>query len=267
MADLSGRVAVVTGAGTGIGRAIALRLAAQGAAVGLMGRRSAPLAEVAAQAGPARVVAADVSRRAAVDAAFAEIAAELGPLHIVVANAGAGGPNQDGPEDRWDEILRANLDGAYYCLRAFKRHMAPADTAAESGARHAIVISSCVARFGAAGISAYSAAKAGQLGLVRSLAVEWAPQVLVNAICPGWVETQMAAERMREMGEAQARAAGRAPDAESAAAARAELLGALPLQRISQPQEIAALVEFLCSPGAAAFTGQAFDPNNGAWMG
>lgn len=268
MADLSGRVAVVTGAGTGIGRAIALRLAAQGAALGLIGRREAPLAEVAAQAGPARVVAADVSRRGAVDAAFAEIAAELGPLHMVVANAGAGGPNQDGPEDRWDEILRANLDGAYYCLRAFKRHMEAADTAAQTGARrHAIVISSCVARFGAAGISAYSAAKAGQLGLVRSLAVEWAPQVLVNAICPGWVETQMAAERMREMGEAQARAEGRAPDAESAAAARAELIGALPLQRISQPEEIAALVEFLCSPGAAAFTGQAFDPNNGAWMG
>lgn len=274
MADLSGRVAVVTGAGTGIGRAIALRLAEQGAAVGLIGRRRAPLAEVAAQADPARVVAADVSRRGAVDAAFAEIAAELGPLHIVVANAGAGGPNQDGPEDRWDEILRANLDGAYYCLRAFRRHMAPpppgaADmAAAQPGARrHAIVISSCVARFGAAGISAYSAAKAGQLGLVRSLAVEWAPQVLVNAICPGWVETQMAADRMREMGEAQARAEGRAPDAESAAAARAELIGALPLQRISQPQEIAALVEFLCSPGAAAFTGQAFDPNNGAWMG
>jgi len=266
VADLSGRVAVVTGAGTGIGRAIALRLSAQGAAVGLLGRRRAPLAEVAAQAvGPARVVAADVSRRGEVDAAFAEIAAELGPLHIVVANAGAGGPNQDGPDDRWDEILRANLDGAYYCLRAFRRHMAAA--AASGERRHAIVISSCVARFGAPGISAYSAAKAGQLGLVRSLAVEWAPQVLVNAICPGWVETQMAADRMREMGEAQARAAGRAPDAESAAAARAELIGALPLQRISQPEEIAALVEFLCSPGAAAFTGQAFDPNNGVWMG
>ncbi|MDD9801525.1 MAG: SDR family NAD(P)-dependent oxidoreductase [Deltaproteobacteria bacterium] len=270
MADLSGRVAVVTGAGTGIGRAIALRLAEQGAAVGLIGRRESPLAEVAAQAGPARVVAADVSRRGAVDAAFAEIAAELGPLHIVVANAGAGGPNQDGPEDRWDEILRANLDGAYYCLRAFMRHMAPPTPAepTESGARrHAVVISSCVARFGTGGISAYSAAKAGQLGLVRALAVEWAPQVLVNAICPGWVETQMAADRMREIGEAQARAQGRAPDAGSAAAARAELIGALPLQRISQPEEIAALVEFLCSPGAAAFTGQAFDPNNGAWMG
>jgi len=265
VADLSGRVAVVTGAGTGIGRAIALRLAAQGAAVGLVGRRRAPLAEVAAQAGPARVVAADVSRRGEVDAAFAEIAAELGPLHIVVANAGAGGPNQDGPEDRWDEILRANLDGAYYCLRAFRRHMAAATPQGER--RHAIVISSCVARFGAPGISAYSAAKSGQLGLVRSLAMEWAPQVLVNAICPGWVETQMAADRMREMGEDLARAEGRAPDAESAAAARAGLIGALPLQRISQPEEIAALVEFLCSPGAAAFTGQAFDPNNGAWMG
>ena len=121
------------------------------------------------------------------------------------------------------------------------------------------MISSCVARFGVPGISAYSAAKAGQLGLVRSLAMELAPErVLVNAICPGWVETRMAAERIREIAGEQGR-----PHDE----VREELVGAVPLQRMSEPDEIAALVEFLVSEGGVAFTGQTFDPNNGAWMG
>jgi NAD(P)-dependent dehydrogenase (short-subunit alcohol dehydrogenase family) len=125
--------------------------------------------------------------------------------------------------------------------------------------RCAVVVSSCVARFGVPGIAAYSAAKAGQLGLVRSLAAELAPRgVRVNAICPGWVETEMAEQRMREI------AAELGRDYESV---RRELVAAVPLQRISEPEEIAGLVEFLCSPDAAGFTGQTFDPNNGAWMG
>jgi NAD(P)-dependent dehydrogenase (short-subunit alcohol dehydrogenase family) len=253
--ELSGRVAVVTGAGTGIGRAIALELSRRGASLGLIGRTRAPLEAVAGEAkGETCIATADVRERRAVDAAFDAIRARFGPLHAVVANAGAGGPNAPGPGDRWDEIVRTNLDGAYFTLRAFERHLAPAD-----GPRHALVISSCVARFGVAGISAYSAAKAGQLGLVRSLAAEWAPQqVLVNAICPGWVETQMAELRMTEIGAALGK---------SYPEARRELLAGVPLQRISEPEEIASLVAFLLSPAAAGFTGQAFDLNNGAWMG
>ncbi len=120
-------------------------------------------------------------------------------------------------------------------------------------------MSSCVARFGVAGIAAYSAAKAGQLGLTRSLAMELAPDgVRVNAICPGWVETEMAEARMTELGEMEGRAY---PDQ------RTELLGQVPLQRITAPEEIGELAAFLCSPAAAAFTGQAFDPNDGQWMG
>jgi NAD(P)-dependent dehydrogenase (short-subunit alcohol dehydrogenase family) len=253
--DLSGRVAVVTGAGTGIGRAIALELSRLGAALGLVGRTRATLEAVAGEAkGESCVATADVSDRAAVDAAFAAIRGRLGPLHAVVANAGVGGPNDLGGGDRWSEIVRTNLDGAYYTLRAFERNLADGP-----GFRHAIVISSCVARFGVPGISAYSAAKAGQLGLVRSLAVELAPKrVLVNAICPGWVETQMAADRMGEIG---------AGLGKSYPEVRRELLAAVPLQRISEPEEIAGVVSFLLSPAAAGFTGQAFDPNNGAWMG
>lgn len=255
MTDLSGRAAVITGAGTGIGRAIALRLSARGAAVALLGRTRATLEAVAGEAkGETRVISCDVRERASVDAAFAEAARALGPLSIAVANAGIGGPNDLGGGDRWDAIVRTNLDGAYFTLRAFEARLAPGPAY-----KHAIVISSCVARFGVPGISAYSAAKAGQLGLVRSLAAELAPKrVLVNAICPGWVETQMAVERMTEIGAGMGKGYREA---------KAELLAGVPLQRISEPDEIAGLVEFLCGPAGVSFTGQAFDPNNGAWMG
>jgi NAD(P)-dependent dehydrogenase (short-subunit alcohol dehydrogenase family) len=253
--DLSRRVAVVTGAGTGIGRAIALRLSACGASVALLGRTRATLEAVAGEAkGETRVIACDVQERASVDAAFAEAASAFGPLHIAIANAGIGGPNDLGGGDRWDAIVRTNLDGAYFSLRAFEAQLAPGPAY-----KHAIVISSCVARFGVPGISAYSAAKAGQLGLVRSLAAELAPKrVLVNAICPGWVETQMAIDRMTEIGSDLGK---------GYAEVRSELLAGVPLGRISEPEEVAGLVAFLLSPAATAFTGQAFDLNNGAWMG
>ena len=255
MSSLAGRTALVTGAGSGIGRATALRLAREGAKVALLGRTASTLESVAAEAGgESCVLTADVCDRAAVDAAFAEAARRLGPLHVLVANAGVGGPDELDGRCRFDEIVRTNLHGAYHSIRAFEARLAPGPAP-----RHAIVISSCVARFGVAGIAAYSAAKAGQLGLVRSLAVELAPLgVRVNAICPGWVETGMAEDRMREI------AAERGASYERT---RAELLAEVPLGRISDPEEIAGLVAFLCSDDAVAFTGQAFDPNNGSFMG
>lgn len=253
MTGLDGRAALVTGAGTGIGRAIALRLSRAGAKVALLGRTAERLEKVAAEAvGDTLCLAADVRDRARVDAAFAEARERLGPLHVLVANAGIGGPNELDGEDRFDDIVATNLHGAYYSVRAFERHVPAGDDPL-----HVVVISSCVARFGVPGISAYSAAKAGQLGLVRSLAAELAPRVRVNAICPGWVETGMAEERMREIGEE----TGVGYDE-----ARRDLLAAVPLGRITDADEIAGLVEFLCSPDGASFTGQTFDPNNGAWM-
>lgn len=255
MSALAGRVAVVTGAGSGIGRAVALRLSRAGAAVALLGRSRAPLEETAGAAkGETFVQTADVRDRASVDEAFDAAAHRLGKLHLLVANAGAGGPDVVDGEDRFDDIVRTNLHGAYYSARAFERHLAPGPAP-----RHIVVISSCVARFGVPGIAAYSAAKAGQLGLVRSLAAELAPQgVRVNAILPGWVDTSMAEARMREI----AGELGK-PYEET----RRELLAGVPLQRMSEPDEIAGVVEFLASDAAAGFTGQGFDPNNGAWMG
>ena len=255
MADLVGRNVVVTGAGTGIGRAIALGLVRRGAAVALLGRRREPLEEVATQVSGRSVLATvDVRDAHAVDAAFAAAADALGPLHALVANAGVGGPNQPGADDRWDEVVRTNLDGTYHSVRAFERRLAPGP-----GYRHAVLISSCLARFGVPGYTAYCASKAGLLGMTRALALEWAERgVLVNAICPGWVDTEMARAGM------QAIADGTGQPLEQA---RREALALVPLRRMSEPEEIAETVAFLLGPGGSSFTGQALDPNCGSWMG
>ncbi len=253
--DFRGRVAVVTGGGTGIGRAAAHALSARGARLVLLGRRTAPLEETAREVDTETLcLSVDVRDRTAQEEAFAHAAETLGPLHILVANAGIGGPDVWRGEDRFEDIVRTNLDGAYYSIRAFLAHAAP-----PSEPRHIVVMSSCVARFGVAGIAAYSAAKAGQLGLVRSFAMELAPEnIRVNAICPGWVETQMAEDRMTELGELEGR---------GYAEQRNALLEQVPLARITEASEIGELSAFLCSEAAAAFTGQAFDPNDGQWMG
>jgi NAD(P)-dependent dehydrogenase (short-subunit alcohol dehydrogenase family) len=255
MEDHRGRSVVVTGAGTGIGRAIALRLSAEGARVALIGRRRGLLEQVAAEAkGETLIAAADVRERAQVEAAFEAAAARFGPLDALVANAGVGGPNQPGPDDRWDEVVRTDLDGTYFSIRAFERRLAPGPAE-----RHCVVISSCLARFGVPGYTAYCAAKAGLLGLVRALALEWAERgVLVNAICPGWTDTEMARAGMQAIADG---------TGQGFEAARAGALDLVPTKRMSAPDEIAALVSFLLGPGGRSFTGQSLDPNGGSWMG
>ncbi len=253
--SFEGRNVVVTGAGTGIGRAIALRLSGAGANVALLGRRKALLDEVAAEApGKTHVVSVDVREAEAQAAAFEEVSASFGPLHALVANAGAGGPNEPGPEDRWDEVVRTNLDGTYHSIRAFEQQLAPGPEP-----RHAVLISSCLARFGVPGYTAYCASKAGLLGMTRALALEWADRgVLVNAICPGWVDTEMARAGMQGIADA---------TGESFEEARAGAIDLVPLKRMSEPSEIAETVAFLMGPAGIAFTGQALDPNCGSWMG
>ena len=245
----------MTGAGTGIGRAIALRLATEGASVGLLGRRREKLVEVADDAeGETVVVPVDVRDRAAVDEAFASVAEELGPLHALVANAGLGGPNEPGADDRWNDVVRTNLDGSYHSLRAFEAHLAEG-----SDPRHCIFISSCLARFGVPGHTAYCASKAALLGLTRALALEWAERnVLVNAICPGWVDTEMARAGWQNLAD---------QSGQSLVEAKRDALAQVPLGRASEPDEIARLVSFLLGPGGRSFTGQSLDPNGGSWMG
>lgn len=251
---MKGKHVVVTGAGTGIGRAIAHRLSSEGASVTLLARDRKRLDRVAASLGaPAHVVSCDIRERGKVDRAVAEAAAALGPVHALVAASGLGGPNVDGPDDRFDELVRVNVNGTYYCCRAVVRHLADGPDA-----RHLVVISSVLARIAVPDYTGYSASKTALLGLVRSLAAELAPDnVQVNAICPGWVDTDMAWEGLDGI----AAATGGTREE-----AYREAMRAVPLGRMSQPEDIAGTVRWLLSPDARGVTGQAIDQNGGAWV-
>jgi NAD(P)-dependent dehydrogenase (short-subunit alcohol dehydrogenase family) len=249
---------IITGAGSGIGRAIATRLAADGAHVGLIARRREALEETAAicrEAGVKAVVAtADIMDKAAVDTAFAQVAAALGPLRGMVANSGVGGPNSPGEDDRFSELVQTNLVGTYHSLRAAQAHLA-----AGPEPRHLVAISSCLGRFGVPGYTGYCASKAGILGLIKALALEVAGDgVQANAVCPGWVDTEMAREGLDGMATAMATSQDQA---------LAMAMRAVPMGRMNQPSEIAGLVSWLVSADARGVIGQALDMNGGSWMG
>jgi NAD(P)-dependent dehydrogenase (short-subunit alcohol dehydrogenase family) len=235
---LEGKHVVVTGAGTGIGRAIAQRLAAEGARLTLMARDESRLRDIV----PGGVTkSVDIRDRDAVHAAFDE------QLDGLVANAGIGGPNAPGDGDRWDDIVQTNLSGSYWCVRAAEPLLA-------DGGR-IVVTSSILARIGVSGYTAYCASKAGLLGMVRAFAAELAPRgIQVNAVCPGWVNTDMAWQGLSEW-------PGLTPD-EAWEIAKQEV----PLRRMGEPEEIAGTVAWLLSPDALGVTGQGIDHNNGAWM-
>jgi NAD(P)-dependent dehydrogenase (short-subunit alcohol dehydrogenase family) len=176
-----------------------------------------------------------------------------GPVHALCANAGLGGPNEDGPGDRFDDLVATNLTGTYHCVRAVLPHLAPGPAA-----RHVVITSSILARIGVPGYTGYCASKAGLLGLTRSLAAELATdEIQVNAICPGWVETDMAWQGI----DAFAADTGRTREE-----AYAEAMREVPMGRMSQPEDIAGTVVWLLSPDARGVTGQAIDHNNGAFM-
>ncbi len=248
----------ITGASSGIGEAIARRLAAEGARVSLLARRVEALGAVAASIEAAGGVAAgfrcDVVEAASVDSAFAAAVARFGPVHAVVASSGVGGPNAAGAGDRFDTIVQTNLYGTYHTLRAAERSLAEGP-----GRRDIVVIASILARFGVPGYTAYCASKAALLGLVKVSALELAgANVQVNAVCPGWVETDMAWEGIDGM------AAGMGVSRQEALEVA---MRAVPLGRMGKPHEVAGLVAFLLSEDAAGVTGQTLDQNGGAWMG
>ncbi len=253
---------LITGAGSGIGRAIALRFAASGWTLSLTGRRAEALEETAAdcmEAG-AEVVwtgSCDIRDREAVYSAVAECADANGALHAVIANAGIGGPNlPDGHGsgvDRWDDLVATNLTGTYNTLRAAQRHLAEGPDA-----RHLVVVASILARIGVGGYTGYCASKAGLLGLTRALAVELAPSnIQVNAVCPGWVDTEMARSGITGIAEAMG---------VSWQAAYDHAMREVPLRRMSAPEDVAGLLHWLVSKDARGVTGQAIDINGGAFM-
>ena len=248
----------VSGAGSGIGRAIALRLAAEGARVTLLARDRGRLEKVAEQAGrsgarEARAIACDVRDAAAVERAFDEACERGGPLYAMVANAGIGGSNAAGAGDRFADLVATNLHGTYHCLRSAERRLMPGPRT-----RHLVAIASVLARLGVGGYTGYCASKAGVCGLVRALAVELAPRnVQVNAVLPGWVETDMARSGLEDMARAMQT---------SVEEARRIALSAVPLGRMGKPEDIAGLVAWLLSDDARGVTGASLDANNGALM-
>jgi ketoreductase len=251
----------ISGAGTGIGRAIALRLADAGTKLSLFARRAEPLEQTARlcrERNAAGVItqACDIAVREQVERSFEAFVHKHGPLTALVANAGIAGPNPHGPpgtQDRFQELVATNLLGTYFCLRAAQRRLA-----AGPAERHLVVIGSVLARIGVPEYSGYCASKAGLLGLVRSLAAELAPEgVRVNAVCPGWVETEMAWQGIDGM------AKGMGIPRE---AALAKAMERVPQGRMGTPEEVAGAVAWLLSPDARGMCGQALDLNGGAFM-
>lgn len=254
MAPQTGQHFVVSGAGTGIGRAIALRLAEDGATLTLLGRRLDPLAETAGLIdGDVGIASCDIRDAAAVDAAFASAAEVRGPLRGAVANAGIGGPNEAGPQDRFDDLVATNLNGTYHTLRAAQRHLV-----AGPEPRSLVAVASILGRFGVPGYTGYCASKTGILGLVRALAHELAADnIEVNALCPGWVDTEMAWQGIDAMAEGMGL---------SRHEAWQTAMAQVPMGRMSRPEDVAGVVAWLMSPDSRGVTGQGIDVNGGAWM-
>jgi NAD(P)-dependent dehydrogenase (short-subunit alcohol dehydrogenase family) len=240
---LKGRHALITGGGTGIGAAIARALAAEGAAVTLVGRRREQL-EIACT-GSGFFEVADVTDRAQVDAAIASARALQGPIAILVNNAGAAesAPFAKIDADGWRRMMAVNLDGVFNCCQA----ALPDLLAAEAG--RIVTIASTAGLKGYAYTAAYGASKHGAIGLMRALAAEFAKTSLTaNAVCPGFTDTDLVAEAVANIRDRTGRS-----DAE----ARAELARFNPQGRLVSPEEVAATVLWLCLPESQAINGQA----------
>jgi NAD(P)-dependent dehydrogenase (short-subunit alcohol dehydrogenase family) len=251
-APVQNRTALVTGAGRGIGRAVAVALAGAGHAVALTARSEAALVETAALCGPAHtvVIPADITAPGAVEHIFAAAEAALGPVEVLVANAGAAssGPLAAITDEEWQRQLDLNLTAPFRCVRRAVPGMVA------RGWGRIVVLGSTASKQGAPYIAAYAAAKHGVLGVVRSAAAELAKTgVTVNAVCPGFVDTPMTDGSVALIV---------AKTGRSADEARAVLAAAQPMNRLITPDEVAAAVMFcIASPGV---TGQGINVDGGA---
>jgi 3-oxoacyl-[acyl-carrier protein] reductase len=241
------RIALVTGASRGIGRACALDLAKAGAKVAVAARQIDKLEEVAneirAAGGEAFVVAMDLSSHDSIKEAFALVARDFGTVNILVNNAGV---TRDGlalrmkPAD-WDSVIQTNLSGTFFCIQQVLSPMIR-----ERWGR-IVNVSSVVGESGNAGQANYVASKAGVIGLTKALAQEMASRsVTVNAVAPGFIETDMTASLKDEV--------------------KAAVLGSIPLKRFGKAEDVAAAVRFLASEEAGYITGHVLDVNGGMYM-
>ena len=243
----------LTGAGSGIGRSIAKVLAERGYSLILLGRNLDNLQSAKVllkNSEQHQCQTCNIRNSAEIKRSLENVPS----LYGLIANAGIGGENRFGDQDRWGEIIDTNLTGTYQtiqaCLPLIKKDRAPF--------KKIIIISSILARLGVPGYSAYCASKAGLLGLTRSLAAEHSGDgILINALCPGWVNTEMAQEGLQGFADAL--------DISKDQAYK-EAMKPVPLGKMSQPDEVAKLVAFLVSEEQTSFTGQTLDINNGALM-
>lgn len=238
------RHALVTGGSSGIGRAIALALAADGVAVTICGRREGELAAVASKAPGLYPIVADVTDEASVAGLYREAEAARGPFDIVVANAGvaSSAPAWRTTLDDWKRTLDVNLTGAFLTVRPALKGMA------ERKRGRIVFVASIAGLRGSAYVAPYVASKHGVVGLMRALSAELLMTgVTVNAVCPGYVETEMLEQSIRRVMEK----TGRTEDE-----ARRGFMESNPNHRLVQPEEVAAAVMWLVSDAAASVTGQ-----------
>jgi NAD(P)-dependent dehydrogenase (short-subunit alcohol dehydrogenase family) len=256
VAELSGRLALVTGGSRGIGRAIALALAAAGADVAVAARSADQLEETVAairatgRRGEAMVC--DVTERSNVEAMVARVRTALGDPLILVNNAGiaASAKLTDTTDEMWDSMLRVNATGAFYCTRA----VLPLMLQAKWG--RVVSVASIAAKIGAPYIAAYSASKHALLGLTRAVAAEVASRgITVNAVCPGYVDTDMTDASTANIVSRTGR---------SEEQARKILEGFSPQGRLMTAAEVAALTTYLCSEAARGVNGQGIVLDGGA---
>jgi len=247
MARLTNKTAIITGAGTGIGRAIARAFIREGARVALVGRRKEPLESLLQEAGEsALVLAGDVSRQTDIDRILAEAVARFGGVNVLINNAGILhiGTAEQINEAQWDETFAINVRGLWLLSRAVLPGMRKA------GGGSIVNVASVLGVNGARNRACYAASKGAVVLLTKCMAIDHgADNIRVNAICPSFVETDLTAEVIRK-----------APDP---AAVRRERIGVHPIGRLGQPEDIAGLAVYLASDESAWVTGATMPVDGG----